>query len=246
MKDKEVLLPLVGKLDERVKEAFSALDNICHPWLELKSQGLVIRESANQILAAEQHSLLNIVAVCGPLRTGKSFLMNCLMESEVFGVSSQAESYTQGIHLSSLLLPCSRFGTGGQEPRIGFVDMEGQADKGMKYDVKLATPLLQLHLGHYRQGTRSVDKVEAVQDTAQRPVHLFVLLVGGGREPHRLAAVQQSGHAVWATPWRADGSQMHPGRGNDLSRRATVLHVAHVAVCERQKALRGDLAGPAL
>ena len=137
-----MLLPLVEKLDDRVKGAFNALNNVCYPWLELKTKGLVVRHDANQILANHQHSLLNIVAVCGQLRTGKSYLMNCLMESEVFGVSSQAESYTQGIHLSSLLLPCSRFGVGAQEPRVGFVDMEGQSDKGIKYDVKLATPLL--------------------------------------------------------------------------------------------------------
>lgn len=160
-----------------------------------------INEPADRALR-KQLGPVNLISICGKVRTGKSFLMNNLMERYVFGVSSEADSFTQGVNLSSHLMcpkafsksDCGKWvetslSTGdllvdqqarmvvwktpprqavrgyiesvNEEqvtlgdvervtienpecgtPKLGFVDMEGQSDKGSKYDVKLATPLL--------------------------------------------------------------------------------------------------------
>jgi len=85
---------------------------------------------------------VNAVMISGKLRTGKSYLMNALSNSQAFGVSSQARSFTQGVHICDRLAPCTMFGGPEDGPSLAFVDAEGQADKGKSYDIKLATPLL--------------------------------------------------------------------------------------------------------
>ena len=56
--------------------------------------------------------------------------------------SAEAASFTQGVHIGSRLYPCSQLATAQKVPLLAFVDMEGQGDCGIRYDVKLATPLL--------------------------------------------------------------------------------------------------------
>ena len=72
----------------------------------------------------------------GDLRTGKSYLMNALAKTTAFGVSGQARSFTKGVHVA----PAQLLDT--DDAKVVFVDMEGQKDKGMSYDLKLATPIL--------------------------------------------------------------------------------------------------------
>ena len=109
---------------------------------------LVLHRQGNQIFSGDdcehEHEPCNVVAICGKIRTGKSYLMNALLDnSSVFGVSAQPVSFTRGVHVSATLHPCSAFGaTKREHPRLAFCDMEGQGDRGLKYDVKLITPLL--------------------------------------------------------------------------------------------------------
>ena len=44
----------------------------------------------------------------------KSFLMNALAESELFGVSAQAASFTHGVCLASSFIPLAAEGAGGE------------------------------------------------------------------------------------------------------------------------------------
>jgi hypothetical protein len=110
-------------------------------WLELKKGELVCNEEAMDVFVDET-GFVNPVMVSGKLRTGKSYLMNALSDSQAFGVSSQARSFTQGVHICNRLAPLTVFGGPIDGPKLAFVDAEGQADKGKSYDIKLATPLL--------------------------------------------------------------------------------------------------------
>mmetsp|Transcript_80839 Transcript_80839/g.148946 ORF Transcript_80839/g.148946 Transcript_80839/m.148946 type:complete len:860 (+) Transcript_80839:141-2720(+) len=110
-------------------------------WLELVKGVLSINDEATDVFADESN-FVNPVMVCGKLRTGKSYLMNALSDSQAFGVSSQARSFTQGVHVCNRLVPPEWFGVPPDGPKLAFVDAEGQADKGKSYDIKLATPLL--------------------------------------------------------------------------------------------------------
>ena len=111
---------------------------------------LNIDPSANKVMEDQGGRLTNIVGVVGNLRTGKSYLMNALTKTNVFGVSTQLESFTQGVMLSPTIQPLSQFHSNqlsvGDEAMtsmdLAFVDCEGQADKGAKYDIRLATPVL--------------------------------------------------------------------------------------------------------
>lgn len=94
-------------------------------------------------------SQCNLISVFGAARQGKSFLMNCLAgETELFKISNQRESCTQGIDISQRLLPLSTFSSihGGKpvasSVNIGFVDAEGQGDRDVTYDANLICPVL--------------------------------------------------------------------------------------------------------
>jgi len=102
LKDKEQLLPKLAKMNDTTTELFHSLDNRLVPWLEVKGgKTFEITAEATSLLSdkatKDQDPLLNTVAIIGKLRTGKSYLMNSLMEHEVFTVSSSASSCTQGV-----------------------------------------------------------------------------------------------------------------------------------------------------
>ena len=119
-------------------------------WLTMdkdqSSNVLCVDESATASLRALGPVALSLIMVCGRARTGKSFLMNMLMEQPgFFTVRSGQDPTTVGADLSSFK-PYSDFagsaggcGVGGQ---VGFVDVEGQGDRGPKNDMMLAAPLL--------------------------------------------------------------------------------------------------------
>ena len=121
-----------------------------------KREVLVVNTDVSRriLLGAAAVRPVNLISVVGKLGTGKSYLMNSLARSpSVFGVSAQARSKTQGIHLAPTLQPLAVFASGRSDSCeegvggvggsfVAFIDMEGQQDKGIKYDVKLATPLL--------------------------------------------------------------------------------------------------------
>lgn len=116
--------------------------NSARKWLLLQKESqLCVLDEANDILKSEQRQV-NIVMVCGRLRTGKSYLMNCLLREPCFGVSSQARSFTKGVDLSARLVDVDELGGKKSGPRVAFADLEGQGDKGLEQDLKIATPLL--------------------------------------------------------------------------------------------------------
>lgn len=96
----------------------------------------------------------NLVSIFGRARQGKSFLMNCLAgEREIFRISNEKESCTQGIDISNKWMTIKEFASvdGGrtdvvpsttQAIRVGFVDAEGQGDKDVSYDANLICPIL--------------------------------------------------------------------------------------------------------
>jgi len=111
-------------------------------WLELKTESrLCVGDEANSVFKNEP-SPVNVAMVCGELRTGKSYLMNCLLGSSCFPVSSQARSFTVGVDLCSRLFEPDELGGAKGGPRVAFVDLEGQGDKGISQDLKVATPVL--------------------------------------------------------------------------------------------------------
>mmetsp|Transcript_123077 Transcript_123077/g.217952 ORF Transcript_123077/g.217952 Transcript_123077/m.217952 type:complete len:900 (+) Transcript_123077:74-2773(+) len=114
-------------------------------WLKLgRGSHLEITSNATDVLRKERGDI-NTVMICGNVRTGKSYLMNALVDQPVFGVSSQARSFTKGVWISPDLVALSQFDSRAKSstPKLAFVDMEGQGDDGgIKQDVKLATPLL--------------------------------------------------------------------------------------------------------
>ena len=111
------------------------------PWLAIHPQnGLVVNNKGQGVLK-NVHEHVNLVLIFGKMGQGKSFLMNCLADQDVFGVSCGLKSCTQGIDLSSHLIP-NPTGEDGA-PLIGFVDAEGQGDdKGPSHELMLATPML--------------------------------------------------------------------------------------------------------
>ena len=166
-RDKEIQLPKIERMADTAKMVYSKLNGESIVWFELAGGDeedevvddeaigdaedevddpplvLDIKPDASAILNRYRNEPLNVISVCGKLRTGKSYLMNSLMEANIFGVSDRAKSFTEGAHLSSLIVPYSKLvPRASAQPRIAFVDMEGQSDKGQAYDIKLATPLL--------------------------------------------------------------------------------------------------------
>ena len=110
---------------------------------------IVNSEVNRQVFRPTGRSKCNLISVFGAARQGKSFLMNCLAgETELFKISNQRESCTQGIDISRHLIPLSTFsGIHGGRPNnsstnIGFVDAEGQGDRDVTYDANLICPIL--------------------------------------------------------------------------------------------------------
>lgn len=132
------------------------------------SKSLVSNDITNVFKAVDNHPC-NLISIFGRARQGKSFLMNCLAgETEIFRISNEKDSCTQGIDISNKWLSLSEFsainnskprsiaqpvltsgraaavggGGGADQMKIGFVDAEGQGDKDVTYDANLICPIL--------------------------------------------------------------------------------------------------------
>ena len=107
-------------------------------WLSIDKQDKVkVGDAASEVLQnprllnagpsqAENRKMecVSLITVMGKVRTGKSYLMNALSETQAFGVSGQGASFTKGAMLSDQLQPCSRFGVSDSDsPFLAFVDM---------------------------------------------------------------------------------------------------------------------------
>jgi hypothetical protein len=115
---------------------------------------LVVTESGTKLLNKQKKSRnMNMLFIFGNARSGKSFMMNCLLGVPgLFKVVNSATPCTKGVDVSSLVVPHSTLahhvGTyGASVPSndnldVGFVDVEGQGDKDGTHDTMLALPLL--------------------------------------------------------------------------------------------------------
>lgn len=124
-------------------------------WVSAEN-GNLVHHNADQIFTQElRTSPINLISIFGRARQGKSFMMNCLSgEREVFRVSNEKDSCTQGIDVSSKFIGIREFSRidGGTQLdtssevtssiKIGFLDAEGQGDRDISYDSRLACPAL--------------------------------------------------------------------------------------------------------
>lgn len=98
---------------------------------------------------------VNLVFIFGNARSGKSFMMNRLLEQAggqgPFKVINSATPCTAGVDISSSFTPYTKLAElAGEEVDpdkksnhcVGFVDVEGQGDRDQSYDTLLALPLL--------------------------------------------------------------------------------------------------------
>lgn len=104
---------------------------------------------------------LNLIAICGAARQGKSFLMNMLAgEDCLFKISSSQDPCTQGVDLSRKVVSWGAFhrhdeiamkkherrsidhASSEPAPKIAFVDVEGQGDRDLTYDANLVCPVV--------------------------------------------------------------------------------------------------------
>ncbi|RIB27196.1 hypothetical protein C2G38_2137955 [Gigaspora rosea] len=84
---------------------------------------------------------------------GKSTFMNILAgvdnyDNEIFKTSSDVETVTTGVDIAKIFVPLKEFSKLNDNPEIdsstlvGFVDTEGQGNKGEKFDIYLFSPIL--------------------------------------------------------------------------------------------------------
>lgn len=112
----------------------------------------VVKHACDVLAARVGHDqAVNIVTAVGAVGSGKSSLMNALtLNDGVFRVSAETQPCTSGADLGPIMMPLSDFERGESatsepstcEPMIVFVDMEGQGDKSIDHDARLATPFL--------------------------------------------------------------------------------------------------------
>ena len=81
-----------------------------------------------------KNDFFNIVAIVGSARTGKSTLMNRLVESDVFKTSKSRHACTEGVCLSEL----KKVGENGV---VVYADTEGKGNNNINNDNKLLMPV---------------------------------------------------------------------------------------------------------
>eukprot|EP01038_Epipyxis_sp_PR26KG_P015826 gene15826-21440_t len=116
-----------------------------------ENTGHIRMHDVRNVFQPISRSPCNLISIFGRARQGKSFLMNCLAgETDVFRISNEKESCTQGIDISNKWLSLKEFSgidrgdaiKSESTIRVGFVDAEGQGDKDVSYDAKLICPIL--------------------------------------------------------------------------------------------------------
>jgi hypothetical protein len=109
-----------------------------------ESNQLRVNNLGTSVFRDVERNQCNLISIFGRARQGKSFLMNCLAgEKEIFRISNEKESCTQGIDISNKWLSLADFSKidGGRvsmgKAKVGFVDAEGQGDKDISYGEKI-------------------------------------------------------------------------------------------------------------
>lgn len=112
------------------------------------------QDGGNLLKNMDAKKQANLLFVFGNARSGKSFLMNCLVgKPGVFKVINSSQPCTKGVDISSYfstynalsssaVLPDAEMPTSAGNPLVGFVDVEGQGAEDNTYDTMLALPLL--------------------------------------------------------------------------------------------------------
>ncbi|KAF5603392.1 hypothetical protein FPCIR_1385 [Fusarium pseudocircinatum] len=107
-------------------------------------------EPANQSFRSVKHAL-NLVTVLGPMRSGKSTLLNLLSSNsgdrDQFGTGSGIDSVTKGAFITTpttaLVEPSNSVSARkDQQISVSFVDTEGKGDQGQTYETGLLCPIL--------------------------------------------------------------------------------------------------------
>eukprot|EP01039_Chlorochromonas_danica_P007986 gene7986-8808_t len=124
-------------------------------WVSCNEQGSLQVAKVDSVLKPVWNQTTNLISIFGRPRQGKSFLMNCLAgETDIFRISNEKESCTQGIDLSRKFMKLEEFSRVDQgyglpnknhhssNSFVGFVDAEGQGDKDVSYDANLICPIL--------------------------------------------------------------------------------------------------------
>ena len=150
-----IAMAWIGQLDGLVTGAFARLQITSRVWMTCTAEGdrpvLVesqLEESSGvrALLTSHKDDRLALVTVVGKMGSGKSYLLNCLLDIPVFESCNDSRSVTQGINLCTLTLPPARLDPQStrqtEQPAVGFIDMQGVGDQSAAYNIKLMTPTL--------------------------------------------------------------------------------------------------------
>ncbi|CAG8720398.1 10136_t:CDS:2, partial [Dentiscutata erythropus] len=100
-----------------------------------------VEENATSLLCTKNEPV-NLISIFGPA----SGVDNC--DNEIFKTSSVSETVTTGVDISKIFVPLKEFSKFNDNPEIdsnvlvGFVDTEGQGNKGDEFDIYLFSPIL--------------------------------------------------------------------------------------------------------
>ncbi|CAG8665995.1 28125_t:CDS:2 [Gigaspora margarita] len=111
-----------------------------------------VEDNATNLLYTKNEPV-NLISIFGQARMGKSTFMNILAgvdnyDNEIFKTSSDSETVTTGVDISKIFVPLKEFSKFNDNPEIdsstliGFVDTEGQGNKGEEFDIYLFSPIL--------------------------------------------------------------------------------------------------------
>lgn len=124
------------------------LINLENGYLEVSEEGCSVLTNRGET------KKFNLVFIFGNARSGKSFMMNCLVGARgLFKVINSSLPCTKGVDISSLIVPQADLANRvngfsdeqvplSEDIELGFVDVEGQGDRDITYDTMLALPLL--------------------------------------------------------------------------------------------------------
>eukprot|EP01043_Picozoa_sp_COSAG02_P069334 COSAG02_NODE_11837_length_1644_cov_1.519741_1_plen_493_part_10 len=177
------------------------------PWLHIEADAIQAG-GANDALLRKVPRQINLVTIFGAARGGKSTLMSLLCgKPGLFRSSPGGESFTKGIVMANFFVPLARFSAqdGGramsaddEDMVVGFVDAEGQGDRGTEYDLKLiSAPMLLSRVvifnwNNSMQKDKILDELMVMTQVARRysetatteqPFHYLAITFQGCRGP---------------------------------------------------------------
>lgn len=102
-------------------------------WISCTNSQLEINSDVESVFENVRDNPCSLISIFGKAREGKSFLMNCIAEQDIFAVSSGTTPCTKGVNICPKIRDMSDFPLRNpneladpSEIRIGFADVEGQ------------------------------------------------------------------------------------------------------------------------